>query len=775
MSPHLNPPLANSATIPENQDTALELTVTGLVQGVGFRPFVHALAVRHDLTGWILNRNDGVRIRIQGASANLERFLGDLPEKAPPLARIERITTASVPLESCSDFRIIPSQSHSRHVTRVSPDVAVCPDCLRDMRQQARRRAYAFTNCTNCGPRFSIIQALPYDRQQTTMRAFHLCPACQREYDDVADRRFHAQPNACWRCGPRYTLIEGKTRYTDFDRLIKRICALLEGGKIVAIKGVGGFHLVCDATNEAAVAALRARKQREGKPLAVMARNCDAARAYAAVNSAEEALLLSEKRPIVLLKQRCASANPLAPSVTRGLDTVGIMLPYAPFHHVLFEHLRCDALVCTSGNRSDEPIVISNASAMERLAPVADAVAIYNRDIHNRCDDSVALVANGKPRLLRRSRGWAPEPVALPFEVEGIVATGGELKTCFAVGKGRQAIVSQHIGDLKNWETAEFYREAFARFQTLFRVTPTLMAHDLHPDYGSSAFARESGLPCVQVQHHHAHIAACMAEFGLTGPVIGISFDGTGLGDDGAIWGGEFLVCDFRSVQRMSHFDYVPMPGGDKAAEQPWRMGLAYLHAAFGPDLWNGDLPFARSLARSQGELLLQAVEAGIQSPPTSSVGRLFDAVAAICQIVSHATFEAEAPMRLEAAIDESVYRSAPAAYPYRIGATIDARPMIAAIVAELTRNVPVGVIAARFHQTLVAVMVEMAGRIREAHGLQTVVLSGGVFQNRHLLEHAEEALREAGFVVYSPLQLPANDGGLCVGQLAVAAHRSAL
>ncbi len=754
--------------------------VFGLVQGVGFRPFVHNLATRLHLSGWARNRNDGVHIRIQGNSPDIDDFLAELQQHAPPLARIEQLTTTPAALEAFTDFRIITSQSHSESITRVSPDVAVCQDCLADMRRQRHRLDYPFINCTNCGPRFSIIQDLPYDRQHTTMQEFRMCPECQREYDDVRDRRFHAQPNACWQCGPQYSLIEQGNTVTDFDQIIKRVCALLDGGKIVAIKGIGGFHLACDATNEEAVARLRARKQREGKPFAVMVRNLEQAGKYADLNTEEQALLLSEKRSIVLVKKKLTQErglggefNCLAPSVTRGLNTLGVMLPYTPFHAVLFKHLKSNVMVLTSGNLSDEPIVISNVEAEKRLTSVADAILVYNRDIHNRSDDSVAMIVNQQSRLLRRSRGWVPEPVMLPFEVEGIVATGGELKTCFCVGKGRQAILSQHIGDLKNFETETFYQEAFTRFQQLFRVTPTLLACDLHPDYVSSQFARDTGLPCVQVQHHHAHIAACMAEFGLTEPVIGISFDGTGLGDDGAIWGGEFLICDLTAYQRVSHFDYVPMPGGDKAAEQPWRMGLAYLYATFGNELWNLDLPMLQSLDRKKCELLLRAVAAGIQSPPTSSVGRLFDAVAAIANLVLYASFEAEAPIRLEAAIDEKLYRLSSECYPYCIDNTINLKPLIESLTTDVARNVPVGEIAAKFHQTLVAVIANMAGRIRREHGLNRVVLSGGVFQNRHVLEKAEVTLQTDGFTVYSPLQVPANDGGLCLGQLAIARHRS--
>jgi hydrogenase maturation protein HypF len=461
----------------------------------------------------------------------------------------------------------------------------------------------------------------------------------------------------------------------------------------------------------------------------------------------------------------------LAPSVTRGLDTLGIMLPYTPLHYLLFEHLQTDAIVLTSGNLSDEPIVISNEEAQQRLGSVADALLVYNRDIHNRSDDSVAFVANNTPRLLRRSRGWAPEPILLPFDVEGIVATGAELKTCFCVGKGRQAILSQHIGDLKNFETYTFYQEVFERFQRLFRVEPTCIACDMHPDYLSSRFAQETGLPLIQVQHHHAHITACMAEFGLTESVIGVSFDGTGLGDDGAIWGGEFLICDLTGYRRFSHFDYVPLPGGDKAAEQPWRMGLAYLYTTFGRAFWDLDLPLIHALEPEKAELLLKTIDKQIQCPPTSSIGRLFDAVAAITGLVSNSTFEAEAPIRLEAAIDEAAYRTE-TCYPYRIDSTINVTPLIEALVTDISNSMAVGEIAAKFHQTLVAIILDMAERMRQEHDIHTVVLSGGVFQNRHLLEKAEVTLQTNGFAVYSPLQVPANDGGLCLGQLAVAAMK---
>jgi hydrogenase maturation protein HypF len=742
---------------------ALELNVSGLVQGVGFRPFVYNLATRLKLCGWALNRNDGVQIRIQGEPAALAHFVRQLREQAPPLAQIETIRTTPAAPEPLTDFTILHSHSHSNDITRVSPDVAVCQACLEDMRRQANRRNYPFVNCTHCGPRFSIIEDLPYDRQRTTMKAFRMCPFCQAEYEDIRDRRFHAQPNACRECGPRYELrLEGQI-ISDIDRILEHVCALLERGRIVAIKGVGGFHLACDAFNQPAAAELRRRKQREAKPFAVMFRDLEAAGQYARISEREADLLRSAKRPIVLLEQ----IRELAPSVAYGLATLGVMLPYTPFHYLLFERLRLAAIVLTSGNLSDEPIVIANDEAEQKLGGAADALLVYNRDIHNRCDDSVAMVVNDRPRLLRRSRGYAPEPIALPWTVEGIVASGAELKTCFCVGKGRQAILSQHIGDLTNYETYAFYQEALTCFTRLFRVEPQVIACDLHPDYLSTRLAHQSGLPTIAVQHHHAHIAAGMAEHGLDEPVIGVSFDGTGLGDDGRIWGGEFLVGDLRGYTRFSHLAYVPMPGGDKAAREPWRMGVAYLYQTFGRALLDEDLPVLRTLPRRQLDLLLTAIEKGINCPQTSSVGRLFDAVAALLNLVTVARFEAEAPMRLESLITPTE-----AQYGYEIGDTIQATALIAELVQDVERQTPAGVIAAKFHNTLVDMISAMAERIRAASGISTVVLSGGVFQNRYVLGRAEAALTKQGFTVYSPVSVPANDGGLCLGQLAVAAKR---
>ena len=705
----------------DTQEKAYDIRVYGLVQGVGFRPFVYGLASLLKLAGRALNRNDCVQIRVQGPSYALEEFLRQLHENAPPLAKIEAVEAEEVPLERLSEFTILHSQSSSSKITQVSPDTAVCQDCLIDMKRQPHRRNYPFINCTNCGPRFSIIEDLPYDRSRTTMKSFIMCPQCQQEYEDVSDRRFHAQPNACRKCGPEYSLIYQGRIFKEIETILNLACELLEKGQILAIKGIGGFHLACDALNERAVMTLRRRKQREGKPFAVMCKNLETLKTYAEISPKEAEVLQSPKRPIVLLKKH----KDLAASVTRGLNTLGVMLPYTPFHYLLFERLSTDAIVLTSGNISDEPIIISNEDALARLSNIADATLTYNRDIHNRCDDSVVHVVNGIPRVLRRTRGWVPEPIRLLLDVEGIVATGAELKNCFAVGKGQQAILSQHIGDLKNLETYQFYQEAFGRFTRLFRVMPELIACDRHPDYLSTRFAKESGLQTEPVQHHHAHIAACMAEHGLDERVIGISFDGTGLGDDGNIWGGEFLLCDLSEYTRIAHFDYIPMPGGDKAAEEPWRMAVAYLHHVFGARMFTYNLPLFSKISMGKIKLLLGAMEKGINCPLTSSVGRLFDAIAALIDLVYVSNFEAEAPIRLESILAHTTER-----YSYRIAKErILVDTMIKEVVHDVRCNVAQSMISAKFHNTIIAIMLELAGRIRSEYDIHKVVLSGGVFK----------------------------------------------
>ncbi len=741
----------------------------GLVQGVGFRPFLHRIASEHGITGWAINTNDSVRIHAEGPADAIDRFIYSIRNGPPPLARVERVETAPATDRGYKSFEIRKSESDTDAVTRVSPDLAVCDECLADMREQPNRINYPFVNCTNCGPRFSIITDLPYDRPMTTMAEFKMCESCRREYEDITDRRYHAQPNACADCGPSYTLTAGDEITTDINELFDRTAALIDAGKIVAVKGIGGFHLACDACNEAAVTRLRARKRREGKPFAIMCRDIGAVRECAVVGPEEEALLCSRERPIVLLKARHDGAFVPATTVSDGMDTIGVMIPYMPFHYLLFERLKTQAIVLTSGNLFEEPIAIENSDAAERLEKIADAFLTTNRRIHNRNDDSVLFLARGIPRFIRRSRGWTPSPVALPFPAEGVAACGAELKGAFCVGKGREAILSQHLGDLKNPETMAFYEEAFDRFCRLFRFTPRIAVCDTHPDYLSTRFAetlaRDSGVPLVKVQHHYAHIASCMAENGCTDSVIGVAMDGTGYGDDGAIWGGEFFVCDLFGYQRAAHLQYVPLPGGDAAVLEPWRMAFGLLHMLYGRSAIDLDLPLLDRHSPAELDLLAAAIERKVNTPLTSSAGRLFDGVAALTGLVTRARFDAEAPMKLEAAIlpDDRCY-------PFTAEKEIGILPIVEAVLQDIKTGTSAGIIAARFHNTVVKIIADTVRAIGRDSGIRTVALSGGVFQNRYVLERSEEALAADGFKILSQRKVPANDAGVALGQLAVAA-----
>ncbi len=748
-----------------------KIRIRGLVQGVGFRPFVYRLATEERLTGTVENGVEGVRIVVCDVEEEyLRRFAERLRREAPPAARIWEVEI--LPSEEgrgCpadGTFHILPSTADDTGITQVSPDIAVCDDCLRDMKRQLHRLDYPFINCTNCGPRFTIVTDLPYDRANTTMQVFEMCDVCRAEYEDVHDRRFHAQPVVCNRCGPHYTLWQEGGGTEDLSRILKKTSEILMAGGLVAVKGVGGYFLACDATCESAVRRLREAKVREGKPFAVMFRDVEAVRRFARLPAAAEAELTSWRRPVVLLQ---AEGEATAPSVSMGFPTVGAILPYMPFHYLLFEQLPLPALVFTSGNLSDEPIVIDDGEARSRLGPVTDAVLTYNRRIHNRTDDSVVRFVRGRRRVLRRSRGFAPAPVIMPFPVDNILATGAELVNCFCLGREDQAIMSQHIGDLKNYETYAFFTESVERMTRLFRVEPSLVACDLHPDYLSTRYAQETGLPLTAVQHHHAHVAAVMAEHGLTEEVIGVSFDGTGLGDDGHIWGGEFLVCDLAGYRRITHLGYVPMPGGDRAVMQPWRMALAYLYHTFGEEMAGLPLPVVEKAGR-EGILdpVMTMIRQEINTPLTSSAGRLFDAVAALTGICTTSTFHAEAPMRLEAAATEGEK----GVYPWERSGTVDMTPLIRAVVADIRKKVSPAIIAARFHNTLIEMITTVTEEIREAAGIGKVVLTGGAFQNSILLAGTEEMLEKKGFEVFRPLEFPVNDGGIALGQLAVAGWR---
>jgi len=740
------------------------ITVSGLVQGVGFRPFIYRLASESGLEGWVLNTNENVRIGIRADQASVDRFLDQVRQQAPPASEIGTIGVETAPQEDFYGFRILGSEDHSGAVTRVSPDIAVCEDCLQDMKKQARRLDYPFLNCTNCGPRFTIIKDLPYDRERTTMQGFTMCPACNKEYLDVLDRRFHAQPTACSVCGPEYTLVMGRERIGGTREIISTTADLIDDGGIVAIKGLGGFFMACDALNQEAVKRMRDSKHREGKPFAVMFSDLKAAGRFCEISDTEASLLSSWRRPIVILQAK----NGLAPSVSNGFTTIGTMLPYMPFHYLLFGQLKTRVIVLTSGNLAEEPIIIGNQQAEEVLGPVSDAVVHYNRDVHNRCDDSVAMVVRDQSRVLRRSRGYVPNPVYTEISVEGIFAAGAELVNTFCLGKGNQAIMSQHIGDLKNFETLSFYRETVDRYRALFRLEPALVACDLHPDYLSTKYARELGLPTLGVQHHHAHIVSVMAEHGVAEPVIGVSFDGTGLGDDQRIWGSEFLVCDLAGYRRHAHLEYMPMPGGDMATREPWRMAISYLHGTYGREMLDMDLPFLKKLNLVKVEQVLQAIEKNINCPLTSGAGRLFDAAAALLDLCSFSSFHAEAPMRLE----NIVHPAEAQTYPFDEATEISMAPAFRAMVDEVLGGVDVGLISAKFHNTIAGIILNGVRKISLETGIRTVALSGGTFQNRYLSSRVESGLLDARFRVLLPRQLPPNDGGIALGQLVIAAKR---
>ncbi len=745
---------------------AQEIKITGLVQGVGFRPFIYRLAHKHHLKGFVENNNLGVRVIIEGIANELNSFTKDIIPEAPQASSIDHISSLEIAVRHFDSFAIEKSSSVSDAVTEVSPDISVCPDCLNDMKYQERRINYPFTNCTNCGPRFTIIKDLPYDRAKTTMHEFEMCPECNKEYTNVLDRRFHAQPVACKNCGPEYTLYYKEHKTNDISTIIDSCCNLLEQNKIVAIKGLGGYHLACSAFHDTTIRQLRERKNREGKPFALMFRDLDAAEEYLFIDNDEKELLTSWQKPITLLKIK----KELAPSISINLNTVGAMLPYMPFHYQLFEKLKIPAIVLTSGNISDEPIVIDNNEALERLGHISDAVITYNRDIHNRTDDSVAMVTNGKSRVIRRSRSYVPSPIRLHLDTESIFAAGAELVNCFCIGKGNQAIMSQHIGDLKNLETLDFYTESAQRFERLFRFKPEIVACDMHPDYLSTRYAKSLGLPIVETQHHHAHIASCMAEHKLDEDVIGLSFDGTGYGDDGHIWGGEFFVCNLNNYQRMAHFEYIPQPGGDLVTKQPWRMMLSYLHHYFGNDILTKHANLFNGIPMQDAEMVLSMIEKGINCPLTSSAGRLFDAVAALIDVCKTASYHAEPPMRLESvATDSSLF------YPYESGKIVNMKKTFEGIINDLNQHVDVSLISGKFHNTVVHIIVDQVRWISEQTKIKTVVLSGGSFQNRILLKKVEDLLNDSTFAVFSQSAIPSNDGGIALGQLAIAAKRRAL
>ena len=767
---------------PQGEMTRLEsrkrIQIAGVVQGVGFRPFVYRIARFHDIRGYVLNSSDGVVIEAEGKQPAVLEFLSVLEKELPPLARIDQMTVLDIDPRGEGDFVIRHSVGEAGKFALVPPDVATCADCSRDfMTPGDRRYGYPFTNCTNCGPRYTIIRDVPYDRPNTTMAEFRMCAHCQAEYQDPANRRFHAEPNACPDCGPGLALISSEQlahgvsptfASAQSSAVLPRVRQLLEQGEIVAIRGLGGFHLACDASNDNAVGRLRERKRRSGKAFAIMVRDIENVERLGEVDDAECALLTDTRRPIVLLRRRAGAK--ISPDVAPGNATLGVMLPYTPLHHLLFnEPASFRALVMTSGNLSEEPIVSRNEDAWPRLQSLADHFLLHNREIQTPVDDSVVQIFEGKPYPVRRSRGFAPEPIDLGTSVHEILACGGELKNTMCLTKDHYAILSQHIGDVENLETMEFFRETLDHLTRFFRVSPVAAAYDLHPGYLSSRFAlEESGLRPVGVQHHHAHIASCMADNGVQGRVIGVAFDGTGYGTDGQIWGGEFLVCDFRSFERRAHLGYVPLPGGDAAVRQPWRMALAYLLATFGAEATSLPLPIFRQISPKKIAGVSTMIARGFQTVQTSSCGRLFDAVASIIGLRHEVTYEGQAAIELETAA-----ANVQDAYSYQFTADnpfqVDMRPTIEAIVHDLGRRTATGVISARFHRTLAQMIVDACQRIREFDGLNRVCLSGGSFQNLRLLDHSVSGLRETGFQVFFHHRVPTNYGGLSLGQAVIA------
>lgn len=756
---------------PDQLPIAKTADIGGIVQGVGFRPYVHRLAHEHGLAGWVTNTADGVSLWVEGPPDRIAAFFRDLPRRLPPSARIGTLDLQEQPVAGHDGFTIRHSRAARRRNALIAPDVAVCDDCLREMLDPRDRRfRYPFINCTNCGPRYTIIETVPYDRPNTAMRGFTMCARCQAEYDEPTDRRFHAQPNACADCGPRVALYDRQREPVVDPDAIGRSAGLLREGRILAIKGLGGFHLAVDALNDAAVERLRRRKQREEKPLAVMAPDLAAIAGFARFDNAAAALLTAPQRPIVLLPKRLPER--LAYAVAPRNLFYGVMLPYTPLHHLLLTH-GFKALVMTSANRSEEPIVIDNQAAFDQLGAIADYFLVHDRPIYLRSDDSIVHRAAGATRFVRRSRGYVPVPIALRDSQPSVLACGAELKNTVCLTKGRQAFVSQHIGDLENLPAEQFFRLTIDHLQRILDINPAALACDLHPDYLSTQWARgRTERPVIAVQHHHAHIAACMAEHGLTGRVLGLAFDGTGYGPDRTVWGGEILAAGLTGFDRLAHLDPVPMPGAAAAIRQPWRMGLAYLHHAFGDGLWDLDLPFVRNLEREKAHTVCRMAARRINAPPTSSLGRLFDGIAAILGLRHTVSFEGQAAMELEMIADGAAHGPYPATATGEPLTRVDPAPIVAAVVADIRDGLPAFVIARKFHDTVIDRFITVCRTLRDTTGLDRAVLSGGCFQNRLLLEGFTTGLQQAGFEVYSHEKVPTNDGGLSLGQAAVAGAR---
>jgi len=756
--------------------------ISGIVQGVGFRPFVYKLARKFNLVGWVKNTSSGVEIEVIGTDSHLRSFIKHLESDAPPLAKLDEVIVSDCSVVDYQNFEILTSESISSAFQPIPADVAICSDCLTEMlNPKDRRFRYPFINCTNCGPRFTIIKDIPYDRPLTSMAVFQMCPRCSDEYKDPANRRFHAQPIACPDCGPKVWLEQYRSGDNEAtvsvmqigDDAIQRTRRLLNEDKIVAIKGLGGFHLACNAKSPQAVAELRRRKLRVDKPFAVMMPDVETIKRHCHVSEAERALLESPAHPIVLLRRR--SISMITGDIAPGQRMIGVMLPYTPLHVLLLEKEKgySEVLVMTSGNISDEPICTDNVEARERMADLADAFLMHDRDIHIRTDDSVMRVFNKEIYPVRCSRGYSPYPVFLPWSVPSVLAVGAELKNTFCLTNGRYAFLSHHIGDLENYETLKSFEDGISHFERLFRVKPEAIAYDMHPNYLATRYGLErttrEGIPGINVQHHHAHIASLMAEQGLDGsrPVIGVAFDGTGYGDDGAIWGGEFLVADYSGYSRAAHLRYFPLPGGDAAIRRPSRTALSLLFS-LGLD-WDERLATHSDLCSDERSALRAQLEHKINSPLTSSIGRLFDAASALAGVRQKVNYEAQAAIEFETMADPDetgLYE-----FEY-VDGQINPKAAIEALLADVFSGVNVGKISSKFHSGLARIVSDICGKIGDNYDMSEVALSGGVWQNMTLLYKTVSYLEKDGFTVHIHHRVPTNDGGLALGQAAIAAYR---
>lgn len=742
------------------------VVVTGIVQGVGFRPFVYNIAVDNGLNGWVKNTSEGVCVDIEGTKKSVEIFLEKLVNQAPPLSKINNITIENRDIKNYTDFFIEKSEDNDRTITLISPDVAICEDCEREIKaNKDKRYKYSFTNCTNCGPRFSIIKKLPYDRAMTTMEKFKMCPNCRKEYENPSDRRFHAEPNACATCGPRVYLTDRCGNEIATKNPIEEVKNLIKNGKIIGVKGLGGLHIACDGKNQEVIHRLRQRKSRPSKPFALMMKDIDTVKQYCLVNEIEENTLKGIKRPILLLDVK---NNILPLNVAPDNNRFGVMLPYTPLHHLLFDD-NIEVLVMTSANVSGLPIVYKNEEAVEKLNNIVDYFLLNDRDIHVPVDDSVARVILGEERIIRRSRGYAPIPLIIE-DIKETLAYGSHLKNTFCISKEQFAFMSQHMGDMDNLEAYKNYEYNVKHFKNLYNIKPEIIAYDMHPDLLLSNFARKDEGKKIPVQHHHAHIVSCMIENNVNEKVIGIAFDGTGFGNDGKIWGGEFLVCDYKDFKRAGHLNYVKMAGGDSAVKEPWRMTIGYLFKAYGHKI---DANIFVGIAEKKIKTILAMLKNNMNSIETSSMGRFFDAIAALIGIKMNVTFEGEAAIYLETIShvgENGVYKYD--IYTEYETYIVNTDNIIKDIIQDMESGIHKSIIAKRFHNTVVAFSLEMCKLIRNKYGINSVALSGGVFQNEILLKGLHKKLIKNGFKVYIHKDIPCNDGGISIGQLVIANYK---